>query len=132
MFNFNHVTISVDNLDKTLNFYKKFGFSMHKEYHDENVDIVMLKLNNMILEIFHYTENNKLPDHSKELNIDLKTIGNKHFGIGVKNIQEAKKFVEENKLNDNEIIVNNGRLGKSYFFIKDPNGILMEIIEEDL
>ena len=26
MFSFNHVTISVDNLDKTLEFYKKFGF----------------------------------------------------------------------------------------------------------
>lgn len=131
MFNFNHVTISVDNLEDTLNFYKKFGFIIYKEYHDENVDIVMLKLNNMILEIFHYTENSKLPEHSKNLNIDLKTIGNKHFGLGVKNIEMAKKFIEENKLNDNEIIINKGRLGKPYFFIKDPNGILMEIIEED-
>ena len=131
MFNFNHVTISVDNLENTLNFYKKFGFIIHKKYHDENVDIVMLKLNNMILEIFHYIENNKLPEHSKNLNKDLKTIGNKHFGLGVKNIEMAKKFIEENKLNDNEIIINKGRLGKPYFFIKDPNGILMEIIEED-
>lgn len=131
MFNFNHVTISVDNLEKTLNFYKKFGFIIHKEYHDENVDIMMLKLNNMILEIFHYIENNKLPDHSKDLSIDLKTIGNKHFGLGVKDIEMAKKFVKENQLNDNEIIINKGRLGKPYFFIKDPNGILMEIIEED-
>ncbi len=131
MFNFNHVTISVGNLEKTINFYKKFGFIIHKEYHDENVDIVMLKLNNMILEIFHYIENNKLPEHSKNLNIDLKTIGNKHFGLGVKDIEIAKKFIEENKLNDDEIIINKGRLGKPYFFIKDPNGILMEIIEED-
>ena len=131
MFNFNHVTISVDNLEDTLNFYKKFGFIIYKEYHDENVDIVMLKLNSMILEIFHYTENSKLPEHSKNLNIDLKTIGNKHFGLGVKNIEMAKKFIEKNKLNDNEIIINKGRLGKPYFFIKDPNGILMEIIEED-
>lgn len=52
MFNFNHVTISVDNLEETLNFYKIFGFEKHKEYHDENVDIVMLKLGNMILETF--------------------------------------------------------------------------------
>ena len=131
MFNFNHVTISVDHLENTLNFYKKFGFIIHKEYHDENVDIVMLKLNSMILEIFHYTENNKLPEHSEDLNIDLKTIGNKHFGLGVKDIETAKKFIEENKLNDDEIIINKGRLGKPYFFIRDPNGILMEIIEED-
>ena len=130
MFNFNHVTISADNLEDTLNFYKLFGFENHKEYHDKNVDIVMLKLENMI-EIFHYIENNELPEHSKDLSTDLKTIGNKHFGIGVKDINEAKKFVEENKLNDSEITITKGRLGKPYFFIKDPNGILMEIIEED-
>lgn len=131
MFNFNHVTISVDNLEETLNFYKLFGFEKHKEYHDENVDIMMLKLENMILEIFHFIKNNELPEHSKDLGIDLKTIGNKHFGIGVKDINEAKKFIEENKLNDSEITITKGRLGKPYFFIKDPNGILMEIIEED-
>ncbi len=131
MFSFNHVTISVENLDSTLKFYKLFGFENHKEYHDENVDIVMLKLENMILEIFHYIENNKLPEHSKNLGTDLKTIGNKHFGIGVKDINEAKKFIEENKLNELEITITKGRLGKPYFFIKDPNGILMEIIEED-
>lgn len=43
---------------------------------------------------------------------------------------EAKKFVESNKLSDNEVTISKGRLGKPYFFIKDPNGILMEIIEE--
>ena len=131
MFNFNHVTISAENLDKTIEFYKVFGFVLHKEYHDESVDIVMLKLNNMILEIFHYPNYDKLPNHSKDLSIDLKTIGNKHFGLGVKDINKAKEFVENNNITDNEITIREGRLGKPYFFIKDPNGILMEIIEED-
>ncbi len=131
MFSFNHVTISAENLEKTLEFYRKFGFENHKEYNDENVDIVMLKLKDMVLEIFYYQEREELPEHSKNLGVDLKTIGNKHFGLGVKNIMEAKKFVEDNQLNDSEIIINKGRLGKPYFFIKDPNGILMEIIEED-
>jgi len=130
MFNFNHVTISVENLKNTLEFYDKFGFKIYKEYHDENVDILHLKLDNMILEIFHYDEIEELPEHSKNLNIDLKTIGNKHFGLGVDNILEAKKFVEDNNLNDTKIVINEGRLGKPYFFIKDPNGILMEIIED--
>ena len=38
MFNFNHVTISVENLENTLKFYEKFGFKLHKEYHDEKKD----------------------------------------------------------------------------------------------
>lgn len=130
MFSFNHVAISVNDLDKTLDFYKKFGFEKYKEYHNDDIDIVMIRLGGTIIEVFHYNENNKLPEHSKNLATDLKTIGNKHFAIGVKDINEAKKFVEDNKLNDSEIIIKNGRLGKPYFFIKDPNGILMEIIEE--
>ncbi len=130
MFDFNHVTISANHLEETLEFYKKFGFTKFKEYHDDNVDIVMLKLNNMILEIFHYNDNYQLPEHAKDLSVDLKTVGNKHFGLGVKNIVEAKNFVERNKLVDVEITIIKGRLGKPYFFIEDPNGILMEIIEE--
>ena len=130
MFDFNHVTISANNLEETLEFYKKFGFKKYKSYHDDSVDIVLLKLNNTILEVFHYKDRNSLPDHSKDLSIDLKTVGNKHFGLGVKNIEEAKKFIEENKLYNDEIKIIQGRLGKPYFFIKDPNDILMEIIEE--
>ena len=30
MFNFNHVTISVDKLEESLEFYKKFGFVIYK------------------------------------------------------------------------------------------------------
>lgn len=131
MFNFNHVTISVDKLEESLEFYKKFGFVIYKEYHDDNVDIVMMKLSSMILEISYYEEYEKLPEHSKNLGIDLKTIGNKHFGLGVSDINDAKKFIEEHHLSDSEITITNGRLGKPYFLIKDPNGILMEIIEED-
>lgn len=131
MFNFNHVTISAEKLEKTIEFYNKFGFKLHKEYHDDSVDIIMLKLNNMILEIFYYPNYDSLPEHSKDLGIDLKTIGNKHFGLGVKDINKAKDFVEKNRINDDEINIKEGRLGKPYFFIKDPNGILMEIIEED-
>ncbi len=65
------------------NLEKDLWIDDYKEYHDENVDIVMLKLKNMILEIFHYQEKEELPEHLKDLGIDLKTIGNKHFGLGV-------------------------------------------------
>lgn len=130
MFSFNHVTISVKNVEKSIEFYKKFGFEVFKEYHDDTVDILHLKLGNMVLEIFHYYEHFDLPEHSKDLSVDLKTVGNKHFGLGVKDIMQAKKFVEANKLCDGEIKITYGRLGKPYFFVKDPDGILFEIIEE--
>ena len=130
MFSFNHTTISVSNIERTLEFYKKFGFKVLKEYHDDNVDIYQLKLKNRVLEIFHYINHFELPEHSKDLTTDLKTIGNKHFGLGVKNITKAKDFIQTSGIYNGEINIIQGRLGKPYFFIKDPDNILIEIIEE--
>lgn len=130
MFNINHVAISVTNKEASVEFYKKFGFKEFKswEAEDESIKIEMLKLENTVLEIFCYQENTQLPETAKSIATDLPVIGTKHFALGVENIEEAKKFVLENNIcKDVEIKV--GRLGKPYFFIADPDGILVEIIE---
>lgn len=129
-FNINHVTISVKNIERSTEFYKKFGFTEYKNYSDESVQIKTLKLENMVLEIFCYKEFEQMPEHAKDLGLDLKTIGTKHFGLGVKSVEKAKEFVLSNSIIQNEIEIHSGRLGKDYFFIKDPDGILVEIIEE--
>ena len=129
MFNINHVAISVSNMDRSVDFYKKFGFVEFKQYKDENIEIRLLKLNNILLEIFCYKNFEKMPENAKDLSTDLKILGTKHFALSVESIEEGKKFIINNNINDNvEILI--GRLGKKYFFIKDPDGILVEIIEK--
>lgn len=132
-FNFNHVAISVKDMKKSIEFYKKFGFKEYKawEAEDESIKINMLKLNNIMLEMFCYKEYTKLPETAKMTATDLPIIGTKHFALGVKDINEAKEFLIQNELVQDEIKITRGRLGKNYFFIKDPNGILVEIIEND-
>ncbi len=130
LFEFNHVTLGVSDMNRSVDFYKKFGFSLEKEFETDDMKIVWMKLNGIILEMFWYKKHNELPNHSKTLNKDLMTVGNKHFGLGVKSIEEAIKFIKENNLCDDEIKITEGRMGKRYFFIKDPDGILFEIIEE--
>lgn len=132
MFNVNHVAISVTNIEVTTKFYKKFGFKDFKSWkaEDESIKISMLKLNNTVLEIFCYKENTKLPETAKSTATDLPVIGTKHFALGVENIEKAKEFVIENSICKNPTI-KVGRLGKPYFFISDPDGILVEIIEND-
>lgn len=131
-FNFNHVAISVKDMKQSVEFYKKFRFKDFKswEAEDESIKINMLKLNNTVLEIFCYKEYTKLPETAGSTATDLPVIGTKHFALGVNDINKAKEFVVSNGIVKDEIKINKGRLGKNYFFIKDPNGILVEIIEE--
>ncbi len=130
MFSFNHVSISVIDNKETIEFYKKFGFKEFKKWEaeDGSIKIHMLKLGDTVLEIFCYKEYAELPETAKSIATDLPVIGTKHFALGVENIEKAKEFVIENKIS-NDIEIKVGRLGKPYFFIKDPNGILVEIIE---
>ncbi len=129
-FTLNHTTISVKDMQKSIEFYSKFGFELKKQYNDENVEIVLLENDGRIIEFFYYKDFKELPEHAINHSDDLKVIGSKHFGIGCENIYEAKKFVEENNLYNGEIEIKPGRLGNPYFFIKDPNGINVEIIQE--
>lgn len=130
MFNVNHVSISVIDMEKSVEFYKKFGFDDFKSWkaEDESIKINMLKLNNTVLEMFCYKNYTELPETAKSVATDLPVIGTKHFALGVEDIEKAKEFVLNNNIYDN-IEIKVGRLGKPYFFIKDPNGILVEIIE---
>ena len=132
MFNISHVAISVTNSEKSIEFYKKFGFKEFKSWkaEDESIKINMLKLYNMVLEIFCYKEYKDLPETAKTTATDLPILGTKHFALGVENIEKAKDFVLENDICQS-VDIKTGRLGKQYFFINDPDGILVEIIEND-
>ena len=132
MFNVNHVSISVIDMKKSIEFYKKFGFEDFKSWkaEDESIKINMLKLKGTVLEMFCYKEFAELPETAKDTSTDLPIIGTKHFALGVENIEKAKEFVLSNHI-CNEVNIKVGRLGKPYFFINDPNGILVEIIEND-
>lgn len=54
MFRFDHVAISVQNPEKSMEFYSKLGFEFFKRYDDPNgeLSITLLKNKKMILELF--------------------------------------------------------------------------------
>lgn len=60
MFRIHHIDIWIDKVDESINFYKSFGFSLIQEIDngEENKKIILMKLDNIILEMkHHYTDN---------------------------------------------------------------------------
>ena len=133
MFQPDHYAISVGDVEKSISFYEKLEFEVIKDFsaEDGSVRIVQMKNGNFILEMFCYPDSEKLPDFVNTLGEDLKVKGAKHLGLRVQSLEKAARYLLETGLISHMPDISKGRLGRSYFFIKDPNGIFVEIISAE-
>ena len=138
-----HVGITVQNMDKVVEFYKnvlnfrivydtiEYGEVISNFSNLENVKVHIIKMvdkkNNMI-ELLHYLSHPK-SSFTNEINL-INEIGCSHFAITVTNIEEV---VEKVKDFGCEIIypTQTSPSGKvKLTFIRDPDGTLVEIVED--
>jgi len=129
-----HVAVSVSDLDRSISFYRdNFGFECAEKIHKDEEDvfeICILKKDGIVLELFCFPGFNPLPEYRRYLKSDIRTLGVKHFAFEV---SDARKKYEELKdrgielVTDIEVLDN----GMKYFFIKDTDGIFIEIIENN-
>lgn len=132
MFSFHHVALSVVDLEVSVAFYEQFGFAPVFRWQAEEGDlsIVHLKQGEVLLELFCFSSQAAAPETTHALATDLPRVGIKHFGLKVSDINAAAErlqslgFVER-------VEVSRGRTGIDYFFIKDPSGILVEVVQDD-
>jgi len=123
-----HIAISVKSLEESVNWYiKHFGFVETHRVKRLNKEIALLELNNTNLEIFQSEESFPAPDYEGDLSEDLKRVGVRHFGINVENLKEK---VELFRANGTEIVseIKPAFYDSFYCFIKDPDGILVELV----
>ncbi len=132
MFSFHHVALSVSDVDESVAFYGLLGFKpvFRWQAEDASLVIVHLRQGEALLELFCFTNTVAAPESSGHLETDLPRIGIKHFGVRVDDIHAAKARMESLGLAD-QINIIKGRTGIDYFFIKDPSGILVEIVQDD-
>lgn len=132
MFSLHHVALSVTDLDASIAFYSVLDFKPVYRWHaeDDSLMIVHLKLGGFLLELFCFTNPSAAPVSSQELASDLPRIGIKHFGLRVADIHAALAQLQAQGLADGVQVVK-GRTGIDYFFIKDPDAILLEIVQDD-
>jgi glyoxylase I family protein len=112
-------------------FYEQFGFRVVVHWKDPHGEskIARLKLGANYLEIFWYRDQVPAPETAGSLATDLPRIGVKRFALKVDSVYEAKNFVEKRDIASN-VEVKQGSTGVTYFFIKDPSGILVEFLED--
>ncbi|WP_203249956.1 VOC family protein [Cysteiniphilum marinum] len=136
-FKLHHIAITVSNINDTLKFYKKIGFEVTDFYKDEKVTIYhLLYKNNITLEFFEYPKSKENEKPSQQNNLvplddDLKIYGIKHFALEVTSITQAYDFFLSEKIS---IVtkIRQGRIGVSYFFITDPDGNYIEIVQKEI
>lgn len=122
MFSFDHIAISVTNLERSIDFYQKLGFILDNQFNDGDYKWATLNLNEISLEIFCYNKNNN------KYSGDLSKTGVHHFALKTKNIDKCIQTIKE--IYTGEIEVYYGDLNRKSFWIKDPDNIEIQIIEE--
>jgi glyoxylase I family protein len=131
MFTAHHFTLSVADLNATVTFYGVFGFrpQFAWEADDGSLRIVHLALDGFILELFGYATNAGRAPRHLDVGNDLPQLGVKHLALQVCDLQQAKEHLAAAGL-DPGAPITHGRTGLDYFFVRDPEGLWMEIVED--
>jgi glyoxylase I family protein len=126
-FRIHHISINVSDLVKSQNFYQFLGFSECHYYCDDNLKITHLMKGDFILELFHYSSSpiNKTVTRGIE-HSDF--VGIEHFSLQTDNIENAYNLLKDYIEKDSGIQL--GRTDIRFFFITDPDGNRIEIVED--
>jgi glyoxylase I family protein len=128
-FKSHHVSINVCDLIKSQKFYHLLGFVECHNYcsEDRDVKIIHLLKDDFIIELFSYA----FVNITKTVSNDLKHrefIGIDHFSLQTDDIETAYSMLSEYVIDDKGIQY--GRTGIRFFFIGDPDGNRIEIVED--
>src|SRR3954471_1395318 len=125
-----HVALTVANIEKSVAWYKDiFQAEILERYSKKGATIVHLKIGNARLELFEFgTYTEPLPDYRRTLTDDLHVVGTKHVCFEAKDLSERRRELEGKGVIFGSEIETAGFGGK-YFFLKDPDGILIELYQ---
>lgn len=131
MYSIHHVAISVKNLEESLTFYEKLGFK--KLYIGSKPELkkqlALLELGDFKLEIFCFEDFIDEPESRKTIGNNIKEIGQKHFAIKVDSLEETIATLSELSVEISSQ-PDIGDAGYRFFFIRDPDGIWIEFVED--
>lgn len=124
-----HGGISVKNMEESIAFYQDvFGFEIDTRNDvTEDFRITHMKLGDSYIELFWLKDHKDLPEHSKGLDTDLSVIGTKHIAFETDDPEAVYSHLESKGVEMvTELRTDNPDY--KYFFFKDLNGILLEVV----
>ena len=125
-----HVAFSVDSLETSLKWYKEnLSFELVHKNKWNDLNIALIKSGEVTIELFQFDDGTEpLPENQKDLMTDLHTTGVKHLCIEVENLDETIKELKEKSV-EFATEIDTAGFGGKYIFIKDCNGILIELYQ---
>ncbi len=128
LFRPHHVSLTVGDMGVSIAFYRSFGFEVSHTYssNDGKRRMSHLRLGSLTLELFQFPL--RQPEISPS-NRDIHPIGIRHFALEVDSITEAHALVSSLGYECEGIAT--GLSGLKYFFVRDPDGIWFEVVEDN-
>ncbi len=121
-----HIALSIRNLDLSVQFYKDiFGFTEVKKFTRQDLggQAVFLQLGKIHLELWQFEQPIERQDNLSKLNV----LGIKHLAFSVDNIDRKREELKLQGITTTEPKL--GASGARYCFLKDPDGIPLELYE---
>lgn len=116
MIEFDHVAITSDNLEQSLDFYKKIGYTLQAQFEDEDYRWATLSIGNVKLEVFE-------PSNKGKTKIE-------HIAYSFTDDEEVFQLALNLGYQPNELNIFYGDLKQKSFVIKDNNGLSIQFIKK--
>ena len=116
--------------DATVAFYRSFGFEPVFRMDDVDLTIVHLaRADGVILEVFRYPQNADAAPLRSEPGNDMERVGVKHFALQVDDVRSVRDALARS---GHEVTdVRHGRAGVDFCFVADPDGMWIEVLQDD-
>ncbi len=132
-FTTHHVALSVRDCAVSARFYEFFGYETVVTWQavDDSLTIAQMRRpDGHVVELFAYAANRAALPLELSKGNDLDKLGIKHFAFNVKDIENARHGILAAALGEVTLITT-GRTRIAYFFVQDPDGNWVEIVQDD-
>jgi catechol 2,3-dioxygenase-like lactoylglutathione lyase family enzyme len=123
---FDHVLIVVQNLERSIEFYRLLGFTHVQTIQRPDDRVAVMRLGEAKIELMHQREGLETRRPPRRVT----DIGFRHLGFRVEDVMEAYERLKDRIRFDSPPIPIAGRPGRLTVFFHDPDGTELHLVQE--